>query len=235
MVETVDLVILDNIALDIDVDALRAELSVGHERPMLSSALDKIVAESLEVARPKTAYRLVTFETSDDDTVMIEGTPVKSRVLSYHLDDVYRVFPFVATCGRELAEWASTKTDMLEQFWADAILDRALTCAGTHFAKHLELRFGLERIGIMTPGSLPDWPLEEQRQLFHILGDVEGSIGVHLKESMMMAPLQSVSGIVFPTDEDFEECSLCPREDCPKRTAPFEEHLYESRYGGTGS
>jgi hypothetical protein len=26
---------------------------------------------------------------------------------------------------------------------------------------------------------------------------------------------------------------LCPREDCPKRRAPFEEHLYETRYGGT--
>jgi hypothetical protein len=49
----------------------------------------------------------------------------------------------------------------------------------------------------------------------------------------MMDPVHSVSGILFPTEEDFEECSLCPREDCPKRRAPFEEHLYETRYGGT--
>jgi hypothetical protein len=233
MVGTMDLVVLDDIELGIDADALREELGVGPDRPALVDGLDRIVSEALEVARPKTAYRLASFDKGLGDTVIIDGTPLKSRVLSYHLDDVYRVFPFVATCGTELAGWAETKTDMMEQFWAHAILDRALVCADGHLTKHLEDRYGLENSGVMSPGSLEDWPIEEQRSLFHILGNIEEAIGVHLKESMMMDPLQSVSGIVFPTDADFEECSLCPREDCPKRTAPFEEDLYATRYGGT--
>mgnify|MGYP001829147477 CR=1 FL=1 len=227
-----DLVALDDVELDIDADALREELRIGPDQQALVGGFDRIVFEALEVGRPKAAYRLVSFDRREGDTVIIDGTPLKSRVLAYHLDDVYRVFPFVTSCGRELAAWAATKSDMMEQFWAHAILDRALICADAYLAKHLERRFGLEKTGVMTPGSLEDWPIQEQRQLFHVLGDVEGAIGVHLKESMMMDPLQSVSGIVFPTDEDFEECSLCPREDCPKRRAPFEDDLYTTRYGG---
>jgi hypothetical protein len=114
-------------------------------------------------------------------------------------------------------------------------MDRALTRACNFLEEHLKELYGLDKTGMMSPGSLIDWPVEEQRPLFSILGDIQGSIGVHLTEGLMMDPVQSVSGILFPTDEEFEECSLCPREDCPKRRAPFEEHLYETRYGGTQS
>ncbi len=227
-----DLVVLDNIALEIDRDTLQEQLGVRDGRPTLVSAFERVVAEAIEVARPKAAYRLAAFDRAEGDTVIIDGTALSSRVLSHHLDEVHRVFPFVATCGRELAAWARAKTDIMELFWAHELLDRALTCAGVNLSRHLERRFGLEKTGVMTPGSIEDWPIEEQRPLFHILGDVQAAIGVHLNESMMMDPLHSVSGIVFPTDADFEECSLCPRENCPKRRAPFEEHLYESRYGG---
>jgi hypothetical protein len=228
-----DLVVLDEIPFDVDPDRLGEELHINVGGPEMMASFKDMVLEAKEVARPKTAYKLAPFDKDEDHTVTIDGRTLTSRVLSHHLDDIYRVFPFVATCGRELADWADTKTDMMERFWTDAIKDRALMRAGEHLGEHLKQLYGLEKAGVMTPGSLTDWPIEEQRPLFEILGDIEGTIGVHLKQSLMMDPVQSVSGILFPTEEDFEECSLCPREDCPKRRAPFEEHLYETRYGGT--
>ena len=227
-----DLVVLDDSEFHFDRDTLWRELGVSAGRQTLIAAFEKLTAEAREVARPRAVYRLAAFDRGGDETVTIDGTPLTSRVLWHHLDEVYRVFPFVATCGRELAVWAASKTDMMERFWADTILDRALECAGEQLSAHLVRRYGLERAGIMTPGSLEDWPIEEQRALFRILGDVEAAIGVRLNENLMMDPLHSVSGIVFPTDLDFEVCSLCPRRDCPKRSAPFEEHLYQTRYGG---
>jgi len=230
-----DLVILDEIELDIDADRLGEQLHVGAGGEDLLDAFKRIVDEAREVASPKSAYKLSSFDKEDEDTVVVDGTTFKSKVLSHHLEDVYRVFPFVSTCGRELVEWARAKTDMMERFWADSIMDRALTCAGSVLGKELESRYELEKFGVMSPGSLVDWPIQEQLPLFTVLDNIESAIGVRLTEGLMMDPVHSVSGILFPTEEDFEECSLCPREDCPKRRAPYEDHLYETRYGGTVS
>jgi hypothetical protein len=227
-----DLVVFDAIEPRIDADALAEELRVAVGGLDMLAAFRRILDEALAVARPKAAYRLVSFDRGDHDAVIIDGTALTSRVLSHHLEEVYRVFPFVATCGRELDEWGRSKTDMMERFFAEAIMDRALVCACLHLGAHLQELYKLEKAGTMTPGSLEDWPIQEQIPLFEILGDIEGTIGVRLTEGLMMDPVHSVSGIIFPTDIDFEECQLCPRENCPKRRAPFEEHLYETRYGG---
>jgi len=83
----------------------------------------------------------------------------------------------------------------------------------------------------MSPGSLADWPMEQQRQLFALLGDVRGRIGVELTESCLMIPIKSISGLLFPTEIRFESCQLCPREGCPGRRAEHDPVLWERRYG----
>jgi hypothetical protein len=53
-----------------------------------------------------------------------------------------------------------------------------------------------------------------------------------------MSPTHSVSGIIFPTNDDFQSCLLCPREQCPGRRAAYDRTLYERKYskpaGATG-
>jgi hypothetical protein len=75
----------------------------------------------------------------------------------------------------------------------------------------------------MSPGSLKDWDLNGQRPLFSVLGDVKGSVGVYLTESLLMIPAKSLSGIFFPTEIPFYSCQLCPRENCPSRRAKYNE------------
>jgi len=41
----------------------------------------------------------------------------------------------------------------------------------------------------------------------------------------------SVSGIVFPTETEFESCQVCHREDCPGRKAPFDETVWQAVCG----
>ncbi len=64
-------------------------------------------------------------------------------------------------------------------------------------------------------------PIEQQRGLFALLGDVEQAIGVRLTESFLMIPNKTTSGILFPTEADFRSCEVCHRENCPARHAPF--------------
>jgi len=82
----------------------------------------------------------------------------------------------------------------------------------------------------MNPGSgeVEVWPIEQQRELFSLFGDVRKQIGVELTDSFLMMPNKSVSGIQFPTETDFRTCQVCRRKNCPNRVAPFEQGLWKS-------
>jgi cobalamin-dependent methionine synthase I len=114
---------------------------------------------------------------------------------------------------------------MLENYWADSIKETVLRSAFDSFNGHLKKTYRLGKTARINPGSLEDWPIDEQHILFSLLGDTNESIGLDLLESYLMFPTKSLSGIQFPTEEHFESCQLCPRENCPGRRANYEETL----------
>ena len=115
-------------------------------------------------------------------------------------------------------------------YWAEAIKEEALRCALNALYTDIRDRFAPGHLSTMSPGSLEDWPIQQQGLLFRLLGDPEKTAGVRLSESMLMVPTKSVSGIIFPTDASFESCMLCAREGCPGRRAPYDESLFEREY-----
>ena len=115
-----------------------------------------------------------------------------------NLDDVNDVFPNVVTCGQELSEWLESKTDLMDMFYASAITDAALMSGLKEIRKHIDEKYGTGTLGEMNPGALSDWPMEEQRPLFDLLGgDVEKEIGVKLKPTFLMFPTNSTAGLLF--------------------------------------
>jgi hypothetical protein len=119
---------------------------------------------------------------------------------------------------------------LLYQFWAEAVKESALAAARRALHAHLEALFSPGRVSSMNPGSLPDWPLPQQRPFFALLGPAAPAIGVKLSSSHLMTPNKSVSGVFFPTAEDWASCQLCSREACPGRRAPYDAALWQERY-----
>jgi hypothetical protein len=223
--------ILDNLPCQIDVPALLAKMRVrpGTRR---ESELLTLIQEAQSVARPKAGYKLVFIESKGPDTIAAEGVQFKSRVLRVNLDKLERFFVYVCTSGVELQAWADGYlNDLLTGYYADAINEAVLRSAYGGFMNHLALAYSLNNPSVMNPGSLGDWPIQEQQPLFKLLGDVEGALGVHLKESCLMVPIKSVSGILFPAEETFASCQLCPRERCPSRRAPYDPELFDRKFG----
>ncbi|MGD9028207.1 MAG: vitamin B12 dependent-methionine synthase activation domain-containing protein [Anaerolineae bacterium] len=208
---------------------LRVKEGTGSARKV-----EHLLTEAQAVARPKAVYGVAYVEQRGDDTVGVDGQTFKSRVLRVNLEPVHRIFPYVATCGTELDDWSSAIDDMLESYWADAIKEMALRSAMRALSAHLQERFRPGRMSRMSPGSLEDWPIYEQRKLFALLGDPEDAIGVRLTDSLIMVPLKSLSGIWFSTEVDFTSCQLCSREICPGRRAPYDETLYDRKYRPAG-
>lgn len=223
-------IVLDDIGVEWDLDALAKRVRVGRESA-LREDLANLMFTAQAVARPKAIFRVGYIDAREDDAVVIDGVTFASRVLRVNLEEAHRVFPYVATCGRELHDWTLSLDDPLYRYWAEAIQVMALGAATTALNSHIAEGYQPGRTSVMSPGSLPDWPLPQQRPLFSLIGDVTAKIGVQLTESLLMIPAKSVSGIRFPTESSFESCQLCPRENCPGRRAPHDSALAGERYG----
>lgn len=222
-------VVLDQIPFRIDFERLLQRVRVKEESEH-GEALRRLADAAEAVARPKAMYKMAFIEAKDEERILADGVVFTSRVLRVNLDKAHRLFAFLATCGTELEAWAGSLEDVLHQYWADVIMEMALREALTALHKHLTERWNLANSSSMSPGSLGDWPLPEQRVLFTLLGDTEKAIGVRLTDSYLMLPIKSVSGVRFPTEESFESCQLCPRPVCPGRRAPYDPTLYERKY-----
>jgi len=225
-----DSVLLDSIEFKVNMDQLFKTLRLDRDDDDDAVTVVRMAEEAQAIARPKVFYKPAYIDSREDDFIVVDEVKFTSRILSVNLKGAHRVFPYVATCGTELEAWAGSITDMLESYWADAIMIQALASAMKTLDLHLEKNFNPGKTARMNPGSLKDWPINQQKYLFELLGDVKGKIGVSLTDSFLMVPVKSVSGIKFATESNYENCQLCPRESCPGRRVPYNKELHTKKY-----
>jgi len=227
-----DPVVLNEISPTLPVEELMKKLHVaaGSEQ---EGELRELIRQGQAVARPRALCGVALITERGDDHLVIDGVRFSSRVLAVNLAETHRVFPYLATCGVEMEVWAAGLDDILQRYWSEAIREAAMRKAMDAVAGYLEASYGVKQTSRMNPGSLGDWPIEEQRPLFRLLGETESLVGVRLTDSLPMVPTKSVSGIRFGSDGGFESCLLCPRPDCPNRRSPYDPNLYGARYGRT--
>ncbi len=215
--------ILDKIQIDLNPKKIGEKLHV--QKTGSWDQFQGIFEAATPLITPKAAYGVRYIGEKLEDAVVIDGSCLKSRVLRKNLETVGRVFPYVVTIGPGLEAKADASQDLLEKYYLDSIGNAALIRARKYLEDELRARFAMEGLSFMSPGSLEDWPIEEQRPLFSLLEGVENAIGVKLNESLLMIPRKSVSGIFFPTEVTFYSCQLCPRKPCEGRKAPYKEDL----------
>jgi len=187
--------------------------------------IDALLKEVLPLAKPRSFYLEAPLEITDD-AIIIEDVPLSSKVLVRILAEKKVVYPYLATSGEELVQYAS-KLDTSGQFTLDAIMEALLRKAILALDATLTNALPQENmVASVNPGSLVDWPITQQQKLFEIFGDNSKKLGVRLNESSLMYPMKSLSGILYESDSEFHNCQLCQRQNCPRRNAPFDETLY---------
>ncbi|MDD5127129.1 MAG: vitamin B12 dependent-methionine synthase activation domain-containing protein [Dehalococcoidales bacterium] len=222
--------ILDHLPVELSEEKILKKLRAkpGNE------TIERGVRELLDMVRPvvnaRAVYECSYVEDKQEDSVLIRGTRFTSRVLRVNLDNVGRVFPYVVTCGREADALKAPENDVMSAFLLDAIKESVVQSASRYLREYIVKKYVLGQVSTMAPGSLKDWPITQQKELFSVFGNVEELIGVRLTPSFLMTPIKSVSGIMFPTEVRFESCQLCPRESCVGRRAPHNPELAK-KYG----
>jgi len=220
---------ITDIPFELDVKALFKRMHIepgGDDAKEFTSLVNKVQ----EVGKPKVLYKESYIEAKGEETVTIDSVTFTSRALRRNLDKIERVFPYVATCGKEVDDIEIHQGDFLKEFWLDTIKAILLGASSRHLSELLDQKYKLGRTSAMNPGAgdVTVWPIEQQRELFSLFGDVENLIGVRLTHSFLMLPNKSVSGICFPTEINFQSCQLCHRENCVGRSASFNKELWES-------
>jgi len=222
--------VLDNISFELNTQTLLSRLHVNESDEMAKEIL-KLAEEVAPIIAPKAVYEVCYIEAKNYDTVTLGDITFTSRVLRVNLDEVQRVFAYVATCGNEIDVLGLADGDFVVGFWLDTIKAMALGASVRHLRSHLKEKYLLGQMSRMNPGAgdRDTWPIEQQKELFAIFGNVEELIGFRLTDTCLMLPNKSVSGVFFPTEIPFESCQVCQREDCPGRRAPYEPHFLEKR------
>ena len=224
----IEMEILKNISVSLNLDIVRKKL---HMKPDSDLAqVRKLVDTVQQFIEPSAIYNVCYIEEKLENSVVAGGLRLSSRVLRKNLDRAERIFPYVITLGTKLGEKQNACNDLLENYYLDCIGNLALTSVRKQLKKHLQSKFALEKLSSMAPGSLPDWPIEEQEPLFKLVGDVETSISVRLTRNLLMIPAKSISGFYFPTEVSFYSCQLCPRKRCESRKAKYDESIAK-KYG----
>lgn len=223
-----DTVVLNDIPFQIQMARLLQTLSIKAD-----STFAREVAELVETAtaigKPKVVYKKAHVDSRGEDHIVVEGVTLKSTIVQVNTQETDTVFPFVATCGKELEDWLNS-VDGASRFFAEVIEELALAAAEQAFAIHIEEHYDPSPTSEMNPGSIPDWRIKEQTSLFAILGDSVKDIEVSLSASYMMSPEKSTSGIRYYAATKFVSCQLCQEPRCPTREAPYDTALLNKYY-----
>lgn len=220
-----EIVLLDNIQALISNEEIFKKLRMDANDEYASEVLE-LAERAKNTAKPKAIYGTAYIDDRGEDWVVFDGIRFTSRLLSNKLKGVHKAFPYIATCGHEIFDWAKSLLDPIERYWAEALCEIYLQKAYDAMKEDFERRIRPGKTASMNPGSLDDWPLSEQKQLFKLMGAQNTSaVGVQLTESFLMLPVKSISGIMFQTETDYENCMLCPREKCPGRRAEYNPEL----------
>ncbi len=217
--------VIKNIPFEIDITQLKKDLMIKNQVDV--QKLLQMVKEAEGLANPRAMYREVYITEKSEDYLVIDDLQLNSKILRKNIAEVDRVFIYVITVGKEIESWAKKAQGILESFWAEEIQKVILNSAVNYVYEKLDRLIGSEIVSEMNPGSLVDWPIEEQVKVFSLLGDVEGEIGLKLTDSFLMLPAKSISGIKFSTESKVKNCQLCQRDNCHGRRASFDQKLMD--------
>ncbi len=176
-------------------------------------------------AEPGAVLRRAAVTPLGEGETALGDTSYRSRLVADKLSRTPYVFLYAATAGEGLEKPGGLpKGPVLDT------VDLALIfLAEDYLAGYLKERFGYDGSSSLNPGSLPDWPVGFNRDIFRMLGGAR-EIGVSADENGYLLPLNSTSGIRFPGN-GYHNCSLCKRQGCVGRRAKFDPEEYARIFG----
>ena len=220
--------IINDIPVRLDVGEVLTSLKFSKNTPYAEKKIGELIESITPMMNPKAVYAECRVQNRDEDTVAIDNHVFSSRVLVKNLINQTRCYPYVVTAGRELEEIKLPKGQsvMLLDLVKNIVVEKAFQYTKAFIIE----KHDVDRISGLSPGHLDDWPLEQQRVLFDLLGSDVDKIGVELTDAYLMKPLKTVSGILFTSESGFQSCQVCTQPRCMGRKTGYDTNIAK-QYG----
>ena len=202
---------------------------------MVENQVNMAIREASMIAEPQINYDIfeVTVNTKDKKVLFKNNFCFSGEYIFNKLKKAEQVVIAILTLGSKIESKSRdffSQGDYLMGMIYDAIGSVALKDLQKSFFKILCEKAGIGERGItcgLSPGS-GAWSIEDQAIIFKLL-DAE-SIGVTLKDSMMMTPVKSISvvygmgkGLAIADDE--HDCANCNLINCQFRSIPKQHEI----------
>lgn len=187
--------------------------------------LEEVLPLVRQYGQPAAIIKWASVDAIDGDDTTIEGVTFHSKVVADKLRHTPRVFLSVVTAGEGLENSGEFADDPFLNTYNGALLFHA----SMYMVNYMKERFGFDGSSMLSPGSLPDWPIQNNFPLFDMIGNV-AEIGMSLNDAGYIKPWNSGSHIHFSGD-GYQNCSLCKKYDCVGRRARFDRAEYIRIFG----
>ncbi len=215
-----------DIAFEIPKETLLQRLHAKDGSEVQKRAL--ALSEQLNgISRPAYLVRQVQLQNVYREGFEIEGVRFCSKIAASKLADEPRVFVYIATAGEEISECIAQAQTPLDEYITDQIAYTAYMKANTEMLADFAADFEVDKHIRLGPGSVRDWSVEEIKKLFSLLDGADERLGVKVLPSGLMNPIKSTCGLLVQTQEEFESCAICPRQECEGRRCDFDLEMYE--------
>ncbi len=217
-------VVFKKIPFELQIDQIIKQMHVHGDTRRYEADIKEMIEIAAPVARPKALYKVCCVENRPDETLDIDKVNFNSRLIKEKLGPLETVFVCMTTAGTEL-EAIQQPADVMKRFCLDAIKNTIMFYATNFLRTYLTEHYKLKQLSNLNPGETASFPIDQQRKIFTILGDVEVMIGVKLSENCALIPTKSHSGVYYSTETEFISCRLCTNPRCLGRRAPYEADL----------
>ena len=127
--------VLCDIPINLELGQLLKRMRLRENSPYIEKIARELLEITRPIARPKAVYEVCYVENKAKDSLDIGGVRFTSKLLRDNLDKVGRVFPYIATCGRELDEIAIPTGDFMPGYCLDFIKATTLRSAISYLEK----------------------------------------------------------------------------------------------------
>jgi len=214
-------IIINNAEIELDLNKIRRKIKINKDDP-IDKDLIKLFNDIKKIAKPKGIYIPIVIDDIGENYIKTKNILLNSRILRENLKNSKKFFPYIATIGIELEEWYQNIEVVSEQYISNIILQEICYIMKKMIIKNIKNNYNINSASSMSPGTLKDWKLSERDKLLQLFKGDEKRIGVKTLNDNLISPIISVYGIVFEDMNDYNNCRLCPKENCPNRSADFE-------------
>jgi hypothetical protein len=194
-------------------DILEEMLVVAEQKSSIQAGF--VLFDNISISKKK---RQISLNGIDFDTGII---------ITSAMDDIKSAVLFVGTAGPEIENYSKQlmkEGQLVEGYIMDVIGSEVVETALDYCQDIIESELknkGLNITNRYSPGYC-GWHVSEQHKLFSLLP--ENFCNIKLKESALMIPIKSVSGIIGIGKDIIKQdyaCDICDQENCVYRKGSF--------------